>query len=103
MEPALLAVIAERAYAAPAILEQREDGVLGMHLDALMHSMILQRADHLEAGAVAHVRQARIAVPAEIALEDAAILGPVEDRAPGFQFLHPRGSFLGMQLRHAAV
>ena len=33
-----------------------------------MNAVILQRADHFQAGAVADVREARIAVSAEIAL-----------------------------------
>ena len=65
--------------------------------------MILQRADHLEAGAVADVRQAGIAMAAEVALQNAAVFGAVEQRAPGFQFAHAVGRFLGVQLRHAPV
>ena len=72
-------------------------------VDALMDAVILQRADHLQAGAVAHVRQARIAVAAEVALKNLAVLGAIENRAPGFEFVHPRRSFLGVQFRHAAV
>ena len=49
------------------------------------------------------MRQARIAVAAEVALEDAAVLGAVEHRAPGFQFADAVGRFLGVQLGHAPV
>ncbi len=68
-----------------------------------MDAVVLQGADHFQAGAVADVRQARIAMAAEIALQDAAVLGAVEDRAPGFQFAHARRRFLGVQLGHAPV
>ena len=53
-----------------------------VHVDALMDAVILQRADHLEAGAIADVREPRIAVAAEVALEDAAVGRAVEQRAP---------------------
>ncbi len=77
--------------------------MLGVHVDALMNAVILQSADHFQTGAVAHVRQPRIAVPAEVALQDAAVFGAVEDRAPGFEFMHPRRRFLRVQFRHAAI
>ncbi len=73
------------------------------NVDALMDAVILQRADHFEAGAVADVRQPRIPVAAEIALQNAAVAGAVEHRAPGFQFPHALRRFLGVQLRHAPV
>ena len=76
---------------------------LGVNVDALMNAVILQSADHFETGPVAHVRQPRITMPAEVALQDPAVLGAIENRAPGFQFMHPRRSFLGVQLRHAAI
>jgi hypothetical protein len=47
-------------------------------------AVILQGADHFEAGAVADVSEARVAMAAEIALQDAAVLSTVEERAPGF-------------------
>jgi len=65
--------------------------------------VILQGANHFQARAVAHVRQPRIFVAAEIALEDAAVLGAVEKRAPGFQFADAIGRFLGVQLGHAPI
>ena len=66
-------------------------------------AVILQGADHFETGAVADVRQARIAVAAEVALQNAAVLGAIEQRAPGFQFAHAVGRFLGVQFGHAPV
>ena len=77
--------------------------MLHVDVDALVDAVILQRADHLEAGAIADVRQARIAVAAEVALQDAAVLGAVEDRAPGLELAHAVGRFLGVQLGHAPV
>ena len=69
----------------------------------LMDAVILERADHLEAGAIADVREARIAVAAEVALQDAAVFGAVEQGAPGFEFAHALGSLFGVQLGHAPV
>ena len=74
-----------------------------MHVDALVDAVVLQRADHLEAGAIADVREARIAVAAEVALQDPAVLGAIEDRAPGLELAHAVGRFLGVQLGHAPV
>src|SRR5450432_2670100 len=63
-----LAFIAESASYAVATFEQRDDGTLHMDIHALMDAVILQGADHLESGTVAHMGQARILVPSEIAL-----------------------------------
>ena len=78
-------------------------GVLHVDLDALVDAVVLQRADHLEAGAVADVGEARVAVAAEVALQDAAVLRAVEDRAPGLELAHAVGRLLGVQLGHAPV
>ncbi len=40
---------------------------------------------------------------AEVALQNAAVGGAVEQRAPGFQFAHARRRFLGVQLGHARI
>ena len=103
LEAAALALVAERADDAVAVLEQRDDRALHVHVDALVDAVILQRADHLEAGAVADVREARIAVAAEVALEDAAVRRAIEDRAPRLELAHAVGRFLRVQLRHAPV
>ena len=103
LEAAALALVAERAGDAVAVLEQRDDRALHVHVDALMDAVILQRADHLEAGAVADVGEPRIAVAAEVALEDAAVLGAIEDRAPRLELADAVGRFLRVQLRHAPV
>jgi IS5 family transposase len=49
------------------------------------------------------VRKARITMSAEIALQNAAVLGAIEHRAPGFELLHARRSFFRMQLRHSRM
>ena len=72
-----------------------------MEVDALVDAVILQRADQLEAGAIADVREARIAVAAEVALRDQAFLGAVEDRAPLLELAHAIGRLLRVQLGHA--
>ena len=102
-EAAALALVAERADDARAVGQQRDDGELHVDVEAAMDAVILERADHLEAGAIADVRQARILVPAEIALEDPAVRGAVEDRAPRLELAHAIGRFPGVQLRHPPV
>ena len=74
-----------------------------MHIDALMNAVILQGSDHLQAGAIADVRKARIFMAAEVSLQNPAILGAIENRAPGFELAHPRGRFPGVQFRHPPV
>ena len=56
-----------------------------MYVDALMDRMILQRADHLQPGAIADVRQTRIAMPAKIALQNTAVRCAIEYRTPGLE------------------
>ena len=53
-------------------------------------AVVLQRADHLEARAVADVREPRIAVAAEVALQDAAVRRAIEHRAPRFELADTR-------------
>src|SRR6185437_4798638 len=100
---AAIAVVAEAAEAAVAGGEQGEQRGLHVHLHALMDAVVLQGADHLEAGAVADVGQAGVAVAAEVALQNLAILGAVEDGAPGFELADAGRGFLGVQLGHAPV
>src|SRR5262245_24361636 len=102
-EAALLAVIADGAGDAVAILQKPQDRHLHVDIDALMNAVILKGADHLQAGAVADVGQPRIAVAAEVALEDAAILGAVEDCPPLLQLADAVGRFFGVQFGHAPV
>jgi hypothetical protein len=39
-----------------------------VHIDALVYSVILKSSDHFKARAIAHMREARIFMAAEIAL-----------------------------------
>src|SRR5262249_26130673 len=82
-----------------AVLQQADDGAFGMHVDALVDAVVLQGADQLEAGAVADVGESRVAVPSEVALEDAAVGGAVEDGSPRLQLTDggggPRGRAWG--------
>ena len=77
--------------------------VLHMDVDALVHAVVLQGADHLQSGAIADVREARIFVTAKISLQNAAVFRAIEDRAPGLEFAHPSGRFLGVQLGHPPI
>ena len=68
-----------------------------------MHALVLKDADHLEAGAVADVRQPAVRMAAERPLIDAALGRAVEQRAPGLELADPVGSLLGVDLRHAPI
>ena len=74
-----------------------------MHVDALVHAVVLQRPDHLQTGPIADVGEPRVFVPAEVPLQDAAVVRPIEQRAPRLQ----RPDFLrrlsGVQFRHPPV
>ena len=86
-----------------AVGQEPEDLALHEDVDPHRHRLLLQGADELEPGAVAHVGQAGEAVPAEVTLEDAPVLGAVEQGAPALQLQHAVGRFLGVQLGHAPV
>ena len=102
-EAALLAPVAEGAGDAVAIFEQPRDGALHVDVDAQMHAAVLQGADHLEAGAVADVAEPFEGVAAKGPLQNLAVLGAVEERAPLLQFAHALGGLLGVELGHAPV
>jgi len=106
-EPPALALVAETARYAPAagavppvVGENPADRAFHVHVDALVYALVLQRADHLQAGAIAHVRQPRICVAAEIPLQNAAVARAIEDRAPFLQLANAGRRLLGMNLRH---
>ena len=69
----------------------------------VVDAVVLERADHLEAGAVADVGEPRVAVAAEVALEDAPVLRAVEERAPVLELADAVGRLLRVELRHAPV
>ncbi len=77
--------------------------MLGVEMDPLVDAVILERADHLEAGAVPRVRETRIAMPAEVSLEDASVLRAIEDGAPRLELAHAIGRFLRVELGHAPL
>ncbi len=103
LELALLTVIGGGARDAVSILEKIDDGGFHVDVDTHMDGVVLEGSDHLQACPVADVRQAGILVAAEVALHDAAVLGAVKHRAPGFEFAGAVGGFLGVQLGHAAI
>ena len=102
-KPTALAVVAKRAHHAVAILQQLYDRTLHVHLEPLMNAVILQRANHLQSRAVAHVRQPRIGVPAKIPLQNPPVLRAVKQRPPFLQLMHPRRRLLRVKLRHLRI
>src|SRR5947199_10131088 len=90
-EAAALAIITEGGYNALGIFKQCEDANLHMHIDTAVNAVILQRADHFEAGAIPDVRKPGIFVTAKISLQNAAVLCSIEHRAPSFELAHTIG------------
>ena len=68
-ESAALAIIAKCAHHAPVPLQESEDGVLHVDINALVHAVVLESANHFQAGAIADMREPGIFVTAEITLE----------------------------------
>ena len=95
--------VPERPGDAPAVLQQVGDGALHEHVDPECHRSLLQGPDHLQAGPVADVGQAGVAVAAEVPLADQAVRGAVEQGPPLLELPHPLGGLLGVQLGHAPV
>jgi hypothetical protein len=85
------------------VVHELED--LALHEDVGVHrdDLLLERADQFQAGAVADVREAGVAVTTEVALEYLAVLGPVEERPPLLEFPDPVRRLLGVQFGHAVV
>ena len=102
-EASRLAPVGEGTGDAAAVLEQARDRALHEHVDALVHGVVLEGADHLESGAVSDVREPGVAVPSEVPLEDAPVLGPVEQGAPLLELEHPVGRLLRLDLHHPPV
>ncbi len=102
-ELAARAAVAERAADALAVLEQPRDRALHEHVDARVHGLVLERADQLEAGAVADVHQPPVRVAAERALRHPPVRRAVEDRAPVLELAHAVRRLLGVQLGHVPV
>ncbi len=102
-ERPLVPVVAKAAGAPGAVQEEARHRALAEDFDALVDAVVLEGAQHLETGAVAHVGQAGVGVAAEIALQDAAFAGPVHERAPRLELPNPVGSLLGVKLCHAPI
>src|SRR4030095_1455330 len=96
-EASALPVVGQSPGDARPVLQQGNHRTFHMYVDALMNAMILKRANHLQAGAISHVRQTGILVTAEVALENAAVLCPIKQRSPRLQFTHALGSLAGVK------
>ena len=101
-ELARRAPVAERAADAIAVLQQPRDRALHEDVDARVHGLVLQRADQLQAGAVADVDEAPVRVPAERALRHLAVRRAVEDPAPLLELAHAVGRLLARAARPCA-
>src|SRR5437868_8369102 len=86
-----------------AIFEEGENGMFHVNLDPLMHTMILQRPDHLETGPISDVREPRVFMATKVPLQNTTILCSIENRAPCFEFAHAIGRLLRVQLGHAPL
>ena len=82
LETTAFTIVAKGTHHPTISSQQRQDGVLHMDVDALVHAVVLQGADHFQAGAIADVREARIFMTTKISLQNAAVFRPIEDRAP---------------------
>src|SRR5258708_2727719 len=87
-EPSLFAPIAECAGNTVAVFQQSRDRALHINVNAHVDTAVLQGANHFEAGSIADVTQALESMSPKGALQDAAIFGAVEERAPLFEFAH---------------
>jgi hypothetical protein len=104
LSPAVIESLAAEAPVDPvAILQESHDGGLHVDVDRQVDGVILQRADHLESGPVAHVRKARVTMAAEVPLEDPPIRRAVEDGSPSLEFADTVGRLPRVQLGHAPV
>src|SRR5262249_24072552 len=102
-EPAALAPVAEGTAYPPAVSQQPLDVALHVHVDAFVDGVLLQCTNHFQTGAVADVGQARVAMAAEVALQNATVRGAVKQRPPVLQLEDKVRRFLGVQLGHAPV
>src|SRR5207244_3903754 len=98
-----LALVAERADDAVAVLEQAGESDFHVDVHADADGLILEGANELQAGTIADVVKAAVLMASERALGDQAFRGPVEDRAVLLQFQHTLGSLFGEDLGGAPV
>ena len=87
----------------PSVFSSVMHGAFHVDFHAEVNAVILQGPDHLESGAVADVRQARISMSAEVTLQDATVFGPIEQRAPCLELADAIRSLLRVQFHHAPV
>ena len=102
-EVAAFAVVSERPAHTPGVHHQGQHRAFHVDFHALVDAVVLQRANHFQASAVADVRQTRITMAAEVALQNAAFLGTVEQRSPGFKLAHPLWRLFRVKFSHTAV
>src|SRR5678815_2974953 len=98
-----LAIVTEGFADSRSILQQCENTHLHVHIDSAMNPVILQGADHFQAGEIADVREARIFMAAKIPLQTPTVLCSIENRAPSLKFAHTRGRLPSVQLRHSPI
>ena len=72
LKTAPFTLVAKGADNPVAIFQESGHRKFHMDLDSLMDSMVLQGADHFQAGPIADVGQARVAVSAKVALQNPA-------------------------------
>ncbi len=102
-EGAVDPVVAEGADDPVAVLEQLGQRYLHVHLDAELDEVVLETADHFQAGAITDVAKPAVRMGAKGPLQHAAVGGPVEDRAVGLQLVDAIRRLAGMKLRHPPV
>jgi hypothetical protein len=98
-----LTIVTERTDYSSVLFQQNENGAFHVHIDPLMHTVILQRSNHFQARAITDMCEPRIFVTAKIALENASIFRAIEDCAPSFELAHPVWRFLRVQLGHPPI
>ena len=79
------------------------DRALHVDVDAQGDRLVLERADHLEAGPVTDMGEPRMGVAAERSLQDPAVARAVEHGPPALQLVDPGRGLLGVQLGHARL
>src|SRR5947199_148654 len=102
-EAAGFAEVPQRSGHSSTPYKQAHNRAFHVHIEPGMHGLVLEDADHLQAGAVADVREAAVGVPAEWTLIDAPVRRSVEQRAPRLELANPVGRFLRMDLGHPPV
>src|SRR5262249_54757324 len=102
-ESAALPVVTERTSDAITVLEQGDNRMFHVDLNSLVNPPILEGADQFQAGTIANVSESRIAMTAEIALQNSSVRGAIEDGTPRFKFTNAFRRFLCMQFSHSPV